>query len=85
MKLKNGYTLVEKEDYFTVLAPDGSEIKSFNLNKYSVFLWNCIEKENLTSTELLNRLLAIFPISTVLGLGEIDTFIKKCKENGILE
>ncbi len=85
MKLKNGYTLVENGDYFTVLSPDGSEIKSFNLNKYSAFLWNCLKDAELSSTELLNRLLAAFPISTVLGLGEIDTFIKKCKENGILE
>ncbi len=85
MKLKNGYTLVEHCDYYSVLSPDGGEIKSFNLDKYSAFMWNSLENTELSSTELLNRLLAAFPISTVLALGEIDSFIKKCKENGILE
>lgn len=85
MKLKNGYKLVEHKDYFTVLSPNGNEIKSFNLSKYAAFLWNCLMKEDLSNNELLNRLLDEFQISTVLALGEIDTLIKKCKENGILE
>ena len=85
MKLKNGYTLIEYEDYFKVLSPDGTQIRDFNLSKYGAFLWNCVNECDLSNTELLNKLLDAFQISTVLALGEIDTFIKKCKENGILE
>ena len=85
MKLKNGYTLISHDDYFTILKPDETEIKSFTLSKYSAFLWECLSKEDLSNTELLNRLLDEFQISIVLGLGEIDTFIKNCKENEILE
>ena len=85
MKLKPDYTLKKIDDCFSVTAPNSESIKPFNLSKYQVFLWNSLKNEDLTSSELLNRLLNEFEISTVLALGEIDTFIKKCKENGILE
>lgn len=84
MKLKNGYSLIEYKDYFTVVSPN-NKIEAFSLSKYGAFLWNCLTREDLSNTELLNRLLDAFQISTVLALGEIDTFIKNCKENGILD
>ena len=37
----------------------------------------------VTKHEMLTEILKKFEISTVLGLGEIDTFIKKLKEYGI--
>ena len=85
MKLKNGYTLIEIDGSFKVLSPDNAQINDFDLSEYGAFLWHCLNKSELSNAELLNKLLDAFQISTVLALGEIDTFIKKCKENGILE
>ncbi len=85
MRLKNGYTLIEYDDLFKVLSPNGTQIENLNLSKYGAFLWNCVNESDHSNSELLNKLLTEFQISTVLALGEIDTFIKKCKENGILE
>ncbi len=85
MKLKNGFKLKKYEDFYTVLDSQDNEIKSFHLTEFGAFIWDVLSKENLSNSELLNRLLNNFEISTVLALGEIDTFIKKCKENGIFE
>ncbi len=85
MKLKSGYKINTYNDIYTVSNSDGNEIKNFHLSKFGAFLFRCSQKENLSSAQMLDKLLAEFEISTVLALGEIDTFIKKCKENGIFE
>ncbi len=85
MKLKSGYIIKLKEDLYTVYGPNNTELKNFHLSKFGAFLFECTQKENLTNNQLLDKILSSFDISTVLALGEIDTFIKKCKENGIVE
>ncbi len=81
MKLKNGYSLVKHDDSY-IIEPLK---KTVVLSDIGVFLWNKTINKDLSNSELLDLLLNNFEISTVLALGEIDTFIKKCKENGILE
>lgn len=85
MKIKNGYSITSQNDGYTVCF-DGIPLKKpVFLNKTAAFLWGLLEKEDLTTSQLLDAVLKEFEISTVLALGEIDTFLKIIKENGIIE
>ena len=81
MRIKSNY-FIEKRNNTYLIQPIKKEV---TLNEIGFFLWDKIKEKDLTNSELLNLLLEKFEISTVLALGEIDTFIKTIKENGILE
>lgn len=81
MRIKNSY-FIEKSNNTCLIQPIKKEI---TLNEIGLFLWENIKEKDLSSSELLNLLLEKFEISTVLALGEIDSFIKTMKEYGILE
>lgn len=81
MRIKSNYS-IEKSNNTYIIQPINKEI---SLNKIGLFLWEKIKEKDLSNSELLNLLLERFEISTVLALGEIDSFIKTMKENGILE
>ena len=85
MKIKNGYSLISKNGGFTICLNDKPLEKTIVLTKIGAFLWGVLEKENLNTSQLLDLVLTNFEISTVLALGEIDTFIKQIKENNIFE
>ena len=53
-------------------------------NEIKMFLWQITKARNLTKSEMLDAALNEFEISTVLALGEIDSFIRKLKELGII-
>lgn len=86
MRIKKGYQLVSENNGYNYIA---SANRQFDhpvvLSKIGTFLWQATEKEDLSATQLLEKLLDNFQISTVLALGEIDNFVKICKENGIFE
>ncbi len=54
-----------------------------DFGEIQMFLWDWARAKEITKQEMLNEILKKFEISTVLALGEIDTFIKKLKEYGI--
>lgn len=85
MKIKNGYSLISKNGGFIVCLNGKPLEKTIVLTKIGAFLWGVLEKENLNTSQLLDLVLTNFEISTVLALGEIDTFIKQIKENNIFE
>ena len=85
MKLKCGYKLIEQNDEFSVYTPTGTLLTSLHLSKIGAFLWSKMSEKDISSTDMLDLLLNEFEISTVLALGEIDTFIKTMKENEIFE
>ncbi len=85
MKLKNGYKLVKTGENTSIHFGETPLKKPVFLDKIGVFLWEQLENQDLSSNALLEVLLQNFEISTVLALGEIDTFIKSMKENGIFE
>lgn len=85
MKIKNGYSLISKNGGFFICLNDKPLEKTIVLTKIGAFLWGVLEKENLSTSQLLDLVLTNFEISTVLALGEIDTFIKQIKENNIFE
>ena len=49
-----------------------------------MFLWKLSKSREVTKAQMLDETLSSFDISTVLALGEIDYFIKKMKEYGII-
>ncbi len=85
MKIKNGYSIIRSNDSFIVAFNGVTLEKAIYLNEIGAFLWDCLKEKDCTANELLNLLLDKFEISTVLALGEIDTFIKNINENGIFE
>lgn len=85
MKIKNSYSLISKNGGFIICLNDKPLEKTIVLTKIGAFLWGVLEKENLNTSQLLDLVLTNFEISTVLALGEIDTFIKQIKENNIFE
>lgn len=88
MKIKNGFTL-KTENGQTVIIGDKNLNPDFNstilLTDSSIYLWELLQKGNLSKEQMLNALLDKFDISTVLALNNIDVFIRTLKENGILE
>lgn len=54
-----------------------------DFNEIKMFLWELTKSREITKQDMLVEVLKKFEISTVLALGEIDTFIKKLKEYGI--
>ena len=83
MHIKDGYTLEKRKDGAAVIAPDGSDTHIL-LNEISEYLWE-LAKTDISKTDMLNRLLDRFDVSTVLALGTIDTFLKTLNMNGITE
>lgn len=88
MKIKNGFTL-KTENGQTIIIGDKNLNPEFNstilLTDSSIYLWELLQKGNLSKEQMLNALLDKFDISTVLALNNIDVFIRTLKENGILE
>lgn len=85
MKLKSGYSLLTQNEDFSLVCECDETKKNIVLTKAGAYLWECAKDKDLETGEMLDLLLDRFEISTVLALGEIDTFIKKMKENGIIE
>ena len=85
MKIKNGYKLIPHNEEFLVCFRDEKPLQTLCLSKIGAFLWEKVSENDISSTQMLDLLLDEFEISTVLALGEIDTFIKSMKENGIFE
>lgn len=88
MKIRQGFNL-KTENGQSVIVVDKNINRDFNstivLTDTSTYLWNLLQKENVTKEQMLHGLLDTFDISTVLALNDIDIFIKTLKENGILE
>ncbi|MBQ3548018.1 MAG: hypothetical protein IJA44_06060 [Clostridia bacterium] len=55
-----------------------------DFNDIKMFLWSLSQSREISKQQMLDEVLQKFEISTVLALGEIDTFIKKLKEFGII-
>lgn len=74
---KNGQTII-------VDSENGKECGSIEFNQIKMLLWELACEKEISKQQMLNEILNKFEISTVLALGEIDNFIKKLKELGII-
>jgi hypothetical protein len=84
MKIKDGYSIIPQNDGYIVCYNNTPLEKTIFLSEIPAFLWKLLEEKDLTTAQMLDAVLNAYEISTVLGLGEIDTFIKLIKENGII-
>ncbi|MBO5211113.1 MAG: hypothetical protein J6B80_04200 [Clostridia bacterium] len=76
IQVLNGHTVI-------IDSQSGKACGEVDFNEIKMFLWDLAKEGEITKQEMLNGVLNKFEISTVLALGEIDTFIKKLKEYGI--
>lgn len=87
MKIKEGYILREVAGNFVVVAV-GNAVKNFNgiinLNETGAFLWKILEK-GATKDELKKQLLGEYDVSEEIADKDINTFISKLEEKGLLD
>lgn len=65
-------------------SESGKVCGNADFNEIKMFLWELAQDREITKQQMLSEVLAKYEISTVLALGEIDYFIKKIKEYGII-
>ncbi|MGN0475846.1 MAG: PqqD family protein [Ruminococcus sp.] len=87
MKLKEDFLLREVAGCY-VVVPVGKATVDFNgmlnLNDTGAFLWEHLQQET-TKEELLKAMLDTYEVSKDLASKDIDNFIKKLEDAGILE
>lgn len=84
MRIKVGFKLEEHSGQLVVTGE--KELKNtIILSETDAFLWNLLSEKEVTKSQMLEELLKAFDISTVLALGNIDTFIRMMRENEIIE
>jgi hypothetical protein len=88
MKIKKDYVIKTiGEDI--VVVPIKDEAISFNgiitLNKTGKFLFDSLQKQDLSKEELLESILETYDVSEEKASQDIDVFIKKCKKQGLME
>ena len=87
MKIKEGYLLREVAGS-NIVVPIGEGELNFSgvitLNDVGAFFWKKLEK-GCTKEELLDSLLAEYEIDKETASSDIDEFVGKLKEAGLLE
>ncbi len=88
MKIADGF-LLRKVANKSVVMPIGKKAFDFNraitLNETAAFLWTILEKEDVTKEQLLEKLLAEYDIDAATAQSDIEKFLNKLKENGLLD
>ena len=86
MKISEGY-LLRTVAGKNIVVSIGSEV-NFNgmltLNDTGVFFWNLLQKDT-TKEEMLEAVLKEYDVSSDIALQDIENFIQKLKDSGILE
>ena len=87
MKIKEGFLLREIAGG-TVVVPVGKTSVDFNgmitLNDTGAFLWKQLEND-ISEEELLQRLLAEYNVTEDLAKKDINAFIAKLKDAGLID
>ncbi|MGN0558951.1 MAG: PqqD family protein [Acutalibacteraceae bacterium] len=87
MKIKDGF-LLRQIAGGTVVVPVGKASVDFNgmitLNETGAFLWKLLEND-ISEVELLQRLTAEYDISEDIAKADINAFIGKLKDAGLID
>ena len=87
MKIKEGFILREVADSFIVVAV-GDAVKSFNgvinLNETSALLWKTLEN-GAEKEDLVNALLNNYEVERELAETDVEAFITKLTEAGLIK
>lgn len=84
MKISSKYKIAMSNGQNVIIDGDNNIYGTVDFNEIKMFLWQISQNREVTKQQMLDEVLNKFEISTVLALGEIDTFIKKVKEYGII-
>lgn len=87
MKIKDGFILRQVADTYVVVAV-GQAVKTFNgiinLNETGAFLWKELEKGGDEQT-LLDALLKEYDVQEEIARKDVQTFITKLTEAGLIK
>lgn len=87
MKIKSGFIIREVAGNFVVVAV-GERVKTFNgginLNETGAFIFNQLEKET-TKEKIIENMLNEYEVDMETANADIEYFINKLKEAGLLE
>lgn len=87
MKIKEGFMLKQVCEEFMVV-PVGAASVDFKsvirLNETGAFLWNLLEK-GATKEDMLKDILDEYDVSEEIASADIDTFILKLTDAGIID
>lgn len=87
MKIKEGFMLKQVCEEFMVV-PVGAASVDFKsvirLNETGAFLWNLLEK-GATKEDMLKDILDEYDVSAEIASADIDTFILKLNDAGIID
>ncbi len=87
MKIKEGF-LLRKMDGMGVVAPVGKASEHFNgmatLNETGIFLWEAMQQET-SRQQLIQALLAAYEVSEERAAHDVDAFLHKAREAGLVE
>ena len=88
MKIKSGFVLEKVGGAYPAVAV-GSRTKDFNglvrMNGTGAFLWGLLADNDMTSEELLAKVLSEYDVAEEQARGDIAAFEKTLRDNGILE
>lgn len=86
-KIKDTYILKKVMDEY-IVVPIGGDTVDFNsmitLNESGAFIWNCMT-EPVSADEIAERLRCEYVISCDEACGDVNEFIKKLADAGVLE
>ena len=87
MKIKEGF-LLRKMDGMGVVAPVGKASERVNgmatLNETGILLWETMQRET-SRQELIQALLAAYEVSEERAAQDVDVFLHKAREAGLVE
>lgn len=87
MKIKSGF-IMRKINDVNVVVPVGAAAEGFSamitLNGSGAFLWGLLEKD-VTEEQLLSAMLERYDIDEATARRDIDVFLTKARNEGILE
>ncbi len=87
MKAKDGFVLRKVADNYIIVATGRAALdfsKVINLNETGAFLWNLLESET-TAEKMIDALLDEFNVAEETARKDVEIFIGKVKQQGMLE
>lgn len=87
MKIKTGYLVRDIADSY-IVVPVGERVIDFKgimtLNDTGYFIWKCLTVD-ISYDELLSSILGEYEIDEATAKADLDEFLDKARENGVLE
>lgn len=88
MKIKNGFVLEKVGEHWLAVAV-GDLASSVNalikLNSTGAFLWELIAKDDLTESEMVDRLLVEYDVDREIAERDIASFVATLAKGGLLD